>query len=63
MLKQAEQVEKKTVDLQQLQQTYLEHLLGVGIALQQAQQLIEGLTLQQLQLICQNLGSYSPYPE
>lgn len=40
------------MELQQLQHTYLNHLLGVGIALQQAQVLIKGLTLQQLQLIC-----------
>jgi len=50
------------MELQQLQQTYLEHLLGVGIALQQAQELIAGLTLHQLQLICLSLAKLNLDP-
>lgn len=48
------------MELQRLQQTYLDHLLRVGIALKQSQQLIEGLTLQQLRLICQSLAKLDP---
>jgi len=48
------------MEFQQLQQTYLDHLLRVGIALKQARELIEGLTPQQLQLICQSLANLEP---
>lgn len=43
------------MELQQLQQIYLEHLLRIGLQMQQAEKLLQDLTQEQLLLICQIL--------
>jgi len=48
------------MELQQLQQTYLNHLVGAGVRQEHAQQLLQGLTREQLQGLCQVLPSRQP---
>jgi len=45
------------MELQRLQQIYLDHLLEAGVRQERAQQLLQGLTWEQLQGLCQVLPS------
>jgi response regulator of citrate/malate metabolism len=48
------------MELQKLQQTYLDHLLGAGVHQERAELLLQGLSQEQLQLICQVLPAEEP---
>jgi response regulator of citrate/malate metabolism len=48
------------MELQKLQQTYLNHLLGAGVHQERAELLLQGLSQEQLQLICQVLPAEEP---